>query len=218
MKHIQLFESFDKSNSIFSAQYWLDRLKGDLKQDGSTLFQLADIWDREGWENEQARLQQELEPDQLRAIQALKGKLAYANPWKSWEGLTFYFQPEWDHREGVQSDPVQIFPGPAYTPNWKPDLTDLLDGWEDQVMSALQLETREDYENWFEEFVASVPMFNHTFTIKYNPTITDFNTIFEDWGTINLPEELHDFVHYIKLQDIVDYLKDQEGVIDVIIN
>ncbi|NBV28637.1 hypothetical protein EBS02_06435 [bacterium] len=211
MKHIQLFESFDKSNSIFSAQYWLDRLKGDLKQDGSTLFQLADIWDREGWENEQARLQQELEPDQLRAIQALKGKLAYANPWKSWEGLTFYFQPKFDYREGIQPKPVQIFPGSGYGPNWKPDLTDLLDGWEDEVMSALPLDTREDYENWFEEFVASVPIFNHTFTINYNPTLTNFETIFEDF-------ELSDSVHHIELQDIVNYLKDQEGVIDVIIN
>ena len=132
--------------------------------------------------------------------------------------LTFYFQPEWDHREGVQSDPVQIFPGPAYTPNWKPDLTDLLDGWEDQVMSALPLETRGDYENWFEEFVASVPMFNHTFTIEYNPAITDFNTIFEDWGTMNLPAELDDYEGNIKLEDIVNYLKSREGVIDVKIN
>jgi hypothetical protein len=67
---------------IFDAQFWLGRLKGDLKQDGQTLLQLADLWGREGWEEEQARLQQELDPAQLRVIQALRGKLAYVDPWQ----------------------------------------------------------------------------------------------------------------------------------------
>jgi len=67
---------------IFDAQFWLGRLKGDLKQDGQTLLQLADLWGREGWEEVHARLQQDLDPAQLRAIQALRGKLAYVDPWQ----------------------------------------------------------------------------------------------------------------------------------------
>ena len=66
----------------FDAQFWLGRLKGDLKQDGQTLLQLADLWGREGWEEVQARLQQELDPGQLRAIQALRTKLDYVDPWQ----------------------------------------------------------------------------------------------------------------------------------------
>lgn len=126
----------------------------------------------------------------MRAIQALKGKLAYANPWKSWEGLTLYFEPKWNYREGVIPYPIQIFPGPGYTPNWKPFF----------------------YPDKPE------PIFNHTFTIKYNPAITNFDKIFEDWGTMNLPEELDDYEGNIKLEDIVNYLKSREGVIDVRIN
>jgi len=69
----------------FDAQFWLGRLKGDLKQDGQTLLQLADLWGREDWEEEQARLQQELDPGQLRVIQALRGKLAYVDPWQDFK-------------------------------------------------------------------------------------------------------------------------------------
>ena len=69
----------------FGAQFWLNRLKGDLKQDGQTLLQLADLWQSPGWEEEQARLQQELDPGQLRAIQALRGKLAYVDPWQDFK-------------------------------------------------------------------------------------------------------------------------------------
>jgi hypothetical protein len=66
----------------FDAQFWLGRLKGDLKQDGQTLLQLADLWGREDWEEVQARLQQELDPGQLRVIQALRTKLDYVDPWQ----------------------------------------------------------------------------------------------------------------------------------------
>jgi len=69
----------------FDAQFWLGRLKGDLKQDGQTLLQLADLWGREDWKEEQVRLQQELDPGQLRAIQALRGKLAYVDPWQDFK-------------------------------------------------------------------------------------------------------------------------------------
>ena len=69
----------------FDAQFWLNRLKGDLKQDGQTLLQLADLWQSPGWEEEQARLQQKLDPGQLRAIQALRGKLAYVDPWQDFK-------------------------------------------------------------------------------------------------------------------------------------
>ena len=69
----------------FDAQFWLGRLKGDLKQDGQTLLQLADLWQSPGWEEVQARLQQELDASQLRAIQALRGKLAYVNPWQDFK-------------------------------------------------------------------------------------------------------------------------------------
>ena len=69
----------------FGAQFWLNRLKGDLKQDGQTLLQLADLWQSPGWEEEQARLQQELDPGQLRAIQALRTKLIYVNPWQDFK-------------------------------------------------------------------------------------------------------------------------------------
>ena len=71
-----------KNMPIFDAQFWLGRLKGDLKQDGQTLLQLADLWGREGWKEVQAQLQQELDPAQLRVIQALRGKLAYVDPWQ----------------------------------------------------------------------------------------------------------------------------------------
>ncbi|NBV29211.1 hypothetical protein EBS02_09400 [bacterium] len=71
----------------FNAQFWLDRLKGDIKQDGQTLLQLAYLWDREGWEEQQARLQQELSPAQLRAIKALEGKLEYVKPIEIWRNL-----------------------------------------------------------------------------------------------------------------------------------
>jgi hypothetical protein len=69
----------------FDAQFWLGRLKGDLKQDGQTLLQLADMWGREGWEEEQAKLQQELNSNQLRAIKALRTKLIYVNPWQDFK-------------------------------------------------------------------------------------------------------------------------------------
>jgi len=69
----------------FDAQFWLGRLKGDLKQDGQTLLQLADLWGREGWEERRARVQQELDPGQLRVIQALRTKLAYVDPWQDFK-------------------------------------------------------------------------------------------------------------------------------------
>jgi len=103
--------------------------------------------------------------------------------------LTFYFEP-FNDSGWVQSNPIEIFPGTPYTPNWEPFF----------------------YPDKPE------PMFNHTFTIEYNPAITDFNTIFEDWGTMNLPAELDDYEGNIKLEDIVNYLKSREGVIDVKIN
>jgi hypothetical protein len=103
-------------------------------------------------------------------------------------------------------------------PEDKPNPNDLLDEWQGEVMNATGISNRDEYEEWFGEFVGSVPIFNHTFTIKYNPNLTNLRTLFEDWGTINLPEEFSDFAHNIKLQDIVFYLKHQEGVIDVRIN
>ena len=70
---------------IFDAQFWLGRLKGDLKQDGQTLLQLADLWGKEDWEEVQARLQQELDQAQLRVIQALRTKLDYVDPWQDFK-------------------------------------------------------------------------------------------------------------------------------------
>ena len=134
------------------------------------------------------------------------------NESNSMEELTFYFQPEWNHREGVQSIPTETFPDDKPNPN------DFLDAWQGEVMDATPIDTRDEYEEWFEEFVGLVPMFNHTFTIKYNPNLTNFNTIFENWGTIYLPFTLDIGPHDIKLEDIVNYLKEQKGVIDVRIN
>jgi hypothetical protein len=134
------------------------------------------------------------------------------NESNSMEELTFYFQPEWHHVSGVQSIPMETFPEDKPNPN------DLLDEWQGKVMNATGISNMDEYEEWFGEFVGSVPIFNHTFTIKYNPNLTNLRTLFEDWGTINLPEEFRDFAHNIKLQDIVLYLKHQEGVIDVRIN
>jgi hypothetical protein len=134
------------------------------------------------------------------------------NESNSMEELTFYFQPEWHHVSGVQSIPMETFPEDKPNPN------DFLDAWQGKVMNATGISNRDEYEEWFGEFVGSVPMFNHTFTIKYKPNLTNFRTIFENWGTIYLPLTLDSGPHNIKLEDIVDYLKEQKGVIDVTIN
>jgi hypothetical protein len=67
---------------MFDAGFWLQKLKGDLKKDGQVLLQLADLWDKSGWEEQRQEIEQRLSPEQLRVIKALKTKLGYVDPWK----------------------------------------------------------------------------------------------------------------------------------------
>jgi hypothetical protein len=72
---------------MFDAGFWLQKLKGDLKKDGQVLLQLADLWDKSGWEEQRQEIEQRLSPEQLRVIKALKTKLGYVNPWKDFDGI-----------------------------------------------------------------------------------------------------------------------------------
>jgi hypothetical protein len=67
---------------VFDADWWLQRLAGDLKKDGQVLLQLAALWEEPGWENQRHEISQRLSSDQLRAIKVLKTKLDYVNPWQ----------------------------------------------------------------------------------------------------------------------------------------
>jgi hypothetical protein len=67
---------------VFDADWWLQRLAGDLKKDGQVLLQLAALWEEPSWENQRHEISQRLSSDQLRAIKVLKTKLDYVNPWQ----------------------------------------------------------------------------------------------------------------------------------------
>jgi hypothetical protein len=67
---------------FFDADWWLQRLAGDLKKDGQVLLQMAALWEEPGWENQRQEISQRLSSDQLRAIKVLKTKLDYVDPWQ----------------------------------------------------------------------------------------------------------------------------------------
>lgn len=118
---------------------------------------------------------------------------------------TFTFEADFDPREGIESTPI-IGDNPYtydefYNLFEEPVLT-YVDGVGDDG------DDNYTYGEYFDEYIWN-PMFSKTFVVKYKSSITDFEKIFQDWGTIYLPGEVTN-----SLANIINYIKHQDGVID----
>jgi hypothetical protein len=113
----------------------------------------------------------------------------------------FSFEADFNPREGIISIPIignNPYTYDEFYDRFEESVPRYVDGVGDDV----------DYREYFDEYIWN-PMFSKTFVVKYDSSITDFEKIFQDWGTIYLPDEVTN-----SLDNIINYIKDQDGVID----
>jgi hypothetical protein len=62
---------------LVDGDYWLSKLKGDLKLDGQVLLDISYMWECPDWEHEREKLQKKLTPEQIKAILILQKHHGY---------------------------------------------------------------------------------------------------------------------------------------------
>ncbi|NBV27841.1 hypothetical protein EBS02_02320 [bacterium] len=62
---------------LLQAEFWESLLTGDLKKDGQTLLDISYLWDLPDWQTERIKIEKNLSPMQIKAINVLKTKHEY---------------------------------------------------------------------------------------------------------------------------------------------